>query len=282
MLESLFEGRWVDHHYGFHLLLAPFVLALGGVVGGKVYAAFAGAAATWALALWFRRERVPHALAFALLPLALSWGYAFRLGMVRAMSLSQVFLVLTLFLALHGRNRALALVTALYALSYQLAVLALPISVGALVFDRILGKKEPSTSPQEATRPNLWTPVAALVGLAVGLLIHPNAPHTLDFLTEHAATGLGSVGAPFTNEWKAPGSGVVWMQGLGLLLLLGGAGAALARKAVASRRLRPDTALLCCGALCGTALMLLSMRRRKCQRRNVVATSRRIRVPSRI
>ncbi len=33
MLESLFEGRWVDHHYGFHLLLAPFVLALGGERG---------------------------------------------------------------------------------------------------------------------------------------------------------------------------------------------------------------------------------------------------------
>jgi hypothetical protein len=264
MWGSIFESGFVDHHFGFHLLLMPFVAWPGGIVGGKLAAGLLSGAALGASFLWLRSERVPAPLFWALLPLAVSWGFAFRIGMLRVMSLSWICLVLAIALASRGRNVGLLLLSTLYSLSYQQALLVLPVAAGAWIADRMLGP-----DPRHARRPGAWTLAAAAAGLVLGLAIHPHAPRTFGYLSQHLGMHVGGAPLPLGTEWDPPALRKVWMQGTLLVPALLGALVAVGRelwsrradgKADGGRRIAAATLLVLAGAAAASALSFRMMR----------------------
>jgi hypothetical protein len=255
MAFSIFEDGWVDHHFGFHLTLIPFVLWPGGVLGGKLAAGVFGGLAVAAAYLWLRAERVPHPALFALLPVAASWGFAYRIGMVRAMPLSVILLFAALYAATRGRNVLLFAVSAVYALSYHLAILVIPIAVGAVLARRVFGTDEPARGG-----PTPWTPVAAAAGVAAGFTIHPNFPGTWEFFARHVLLGVNLEKMPQGIEWLPASVQDFWMQGFALVLLLVLVLVPLLRLARPGGGLKSTTWLLLVGASCGVVLMVRSVR----------------------
>jgi hypothetical protein len=242
MSHGVVVGRWVDHHWGFHVLLMPF--ARWGLMGGKLGAALLGATSLSALYLWLRSRRVPLPELWAIAPVALSWSFLFRLMTVRAMCLSTGLLILVLHLAVRGPAWGLFLAAVGWALSYQLSVLAVPIAIGAWLVPRLMRRDGPSG----------WTAVAGPAGFATGLLVHPQSPESVRFFLKHVAIGAG---APSGTEWQPPLPSEFWMHG-GVLLLVFLAAGALAWRRRSSWS--PETVLLVLGALAGAALTLKSMR----------------------
>jgi hypothetical protein len=263
MQYSIFEDGWVDHHLGYHVALLPFVAWPGGILGGKLAAGVMGGAAIAAMYLWLRAFRVPHAAWLALVPVAASWGFVFRLGMVRAVALSTIFLVAALWASVRGRNKTLFVVSVAYALSYHLSVLVIPISIGALLVHRLMGDQgirlwgleRVDHGEVAASAPNPWTPVVATLGFVVGFTVHPHFPTTWTFFFTHVIVGLDLAGVPHGAEWAAAGLRDGWMQGFGLAALLAG-GVVWARRC----SLRWETVLLLVGAVCGVALSVKSVR----------------------
>ena len=258
MAFSIFGAQgeaFVDHHFGFHVALMPFVAVLPGVIAGKVAASLFAALALAVMYLWLRREQVPQPLLVTLAPMALSWAFVFRMGMVRAMSLSIVLLVATIYLARAGRTFALAAVCVVYALFYQLSVLAIPIALGAWLAERLFGQ-----APDQQRHPGPWTVVGAAVGVAVGLTVHPDFPHTWPYLLRHAGIGATRSTIPIGTEWAATSWRDGWMQGYGLIVLVALVSPFALRAARARGRLRPGTPLLLAGAACGVVLALRNMR----------------------
>ena len=172
-LTILAPDRFADHHMLYHVLLTPFTLGdlrLGGKLAGVAGAvAFVGAF-VWLL----RRERVPVPGLVLLALGASSADLLFRLNMTRVQALSLVCLLAGFHCALAGRTRALALIGCLYAWLYDgFPLLLLP--VGATVAaDLVVARR---------LRPAIA--VAALVGIAVGVVVNPYFPEYLHFIVHH-------------------------------------------------------------------------------------------------
>jgi hypothetical protein len=268
MQYSIFEDGWVDHHLGYHVALLPFIAWPGGVLGGKLAAGVMGGAAIAAMYLWLRAFRVPHAAWLALVPVAASWGFVFRLGMVRAVALSTIFLVAALWASVRGRNKTLFVVSVAYALSYHLSVLVIPISIGALLVHRLMGDQGVRLWGLErvdhgevaASAPNPWTPVVATLGFVLGFTVHPHFPTTWTFFFTHVIIGVEDSGVPKGREWLPATPGDFWMQGFVLVAIVAVVGPWLAVRARRAGTFRWETLLLCAGAVAGTVLSIKSVR----------------------
>ncbi len=172
-LTILSPDRYADHHMLYHLLLTPFTL--GDLrVGGKL-AGLAGAAAFVAAFLWvLRREAVPWQ-ALALLALfASSADLLYRLSMTRVQGVSLVCLLVGFHLALRHRHGALAALACVYAWLYDGFPLLL-VPVGATFLAEIVLERR--------LRPGIL--VAALAGMAVGVIVNPYFPEYLRFIVHH-------------------------------------------------------------------------------------------------
>lgn len=238
---TVFGDGWVDHQLLFHALLAPLAWTLPPVLAAKAGAALLGALGLGALHLVLRRRDAPAPLLFALLPIAISWQFLVRLEMPRAQGLSLALMLACCLALLEGRHRLLFVLAWLYAWTYQVALLVLPIAVlhSGLLFLRRPGAPEPT-----------WrAPVAALLGLAAGFVIHPHSPGTLRFLWQHVVLKvLNRDDLPVGTEWQPASPSDLFTIGGGTLLVLGVA-AVLAR-----RRLSHDVLfalLLAAGATVG-------------------------------
>lgn len=242
MAHGAVADAWVDHHWGFHVLLMP--LAGLGLLGGKLATAVLGGLSLGALYVWLRSRRVPSPELWALAPVALSWAFLFRLMMVRAMCLSTGLLVAVLHLAIRGPAWAVFLVSAAWALSYQMAILAVPIAIGAWAVPKLMRRPGPPAA----------NALAGPAGFLAGLLVHPQSPHTLSFFVDHAT--IGAIAAAGT-EWQPPVPNEFWMHGGALLLGVAAVALWAARRRA---RLDPETVLLLLGAAAASVLTLKSMR----------------------
>ncbi len=195
---TLFRDRFVSHHHGFHVLLAPFVWVSDVVTGSPVLGAKVACVAAMSLTL-FVLCLILHTLGVRLAPLWLlvlacaPWHFWLRLSFIRAPMLALPLLLLALWLILTQRPRWLALtafvLTQLYNGSVILVLLPAAFLLAALV------RREPLRAP-------LRSAAAVLAGIAAGFILHPYFPDNLDFLrVQLFASGLG---APFEAgvEWR--------------------------------------------------------------------------------
>lgn len=212
---SVFADGWVDHQLMFHVLLAPLAWLLPWVIAAKVAAVLLGAAGLTVLSLALRRQGAPLPFLFALLPVAVSWHFLVRLEMPRAQGLSLALMLGCVIALLEGRARVLFTLCWLYAWTYQVALLVLPIALLHALVSRLPIGVEP---PRRA-----WAgPAAAAAGLAAGFVVHPHSPGTLTFLWQHVVLKvLNRSELPVGSEWEASGvATLIEMGGGGLACLL--------------------------------------------------------------
>lgn len=177
-LTILAPDRYADHHMLYHVLLTPFTL--GDLrIGGKVAAAAGAFAMVWAFTWVLRRAGVPL-LGLAVLALgASSADLLFRLSMTRVQALSLLCLFLGFHWASTHRHRALAALACVYAWLYDGFPL-LMIPVGAVLLAELAAERR--------LRPGIV--LAALAGIAVGLVVNPYFPEYLTFMWHHMGDKL--------------------------------------------------------------------------------------------
>lgn len=239
------NDHYVDHQLLFHALQWPFTwflpLLTAAHVSAAVFSAIAVGSWTFALASW----RVPRAAVWAVVLLASSRFFVDRLMMPRTQSLSIALMFGAIALiapadspppvpgagateqagATRRATRLLALLGFLFAWTYQLAVMLVPILAVMALF-------RPGS-----VRDRAQPVVAAAAGIALGFVIHPQSPQTVRFFYEHAFQKVvNSSNQAVGAEWM-PVDPPTWLIHMApVLLLLGVLG--FRRRAAASPEAR--------------------------------------------
>lgn len=166
---SWLAGNYADKELAFHLLLAP-LSDLEWTAAARIAGTVGGTAALSALHLVLRRERVPWAGLWALLPLLASSVFVFRFALVRPHLFSIALALVALWAASRGRLVVLAAVSVAYPWFY--VAWQMPVFLAAVA----------EAASLAAGRRIRWQPLAvAAGGVAAGVLLHPNAWNLVRF-----------------------------------------------------------------------------------------------------
>lgn len=198
---------FVSHHYGFHVLLLPFVTLSKWLVGDYL------AGGRWAICTCFglvtafyymilRRERVPWRMLWVLLFFAMPIQFYTRHSFIRAISPSLMVMLLLVWALLERRWLMALLVSAIYNHLYLGAVMYTPVIVVCFTASCIFGQKGEREIPWKVV-------VASTVGWLIGVLTYPYLGGMLEFLKLQVfGTGL-TADIEVGSEWK-PYDGVWW------------------------------------------------------------------------
>ena len=201
------EGHeFVSHHFGFHVLLMPFVHLSQWLTGDFL------AGGRWAAATFFglnlvlfnlllRAGNVPYRWGWLVIFLLMPDQFFMRHSLVRAIGASLLFMQLLLLLLFKGRYVWAALVAALYVQLYLGAVMFGPLLVGLYALAQVLGPADDRRFP--------WRMVAWTAGgWALGVVSYPYFSGMLEFLIlQVTKTGLapdievGQEWNPYVNTW---------------------------------------------------------------------------------
>lgn len=206
--------HFADKEFFFHLLFVP-IEGLGFVTASRIVGVVAGAAILTSLYFVLRAEHVEFAGLWAILPLASS-AFVYRLAQVRPHLLSITLAIILIWAVARERLRILAVIAIIYPLSYvafwQIPLMLLIAVEGALFF---------------AGGRIRWKPaVTLLIGIIVGVLLHPNTfnlirlnwIHMSDILFQ-GAWGHGKLAATLGAEIN-PYSIVEWGKFLIVCVLM--------------------------------------------------------------
>ncbi len=201
------EGpAFVSHHYGFHVLLWPFVEAAQWLTGDPLTGGrWATTAFFGAVAMLFNslliRERVPWRpfwiLWFALLP----YQFFTRHALVRAITPSLAMMLLLVWL-LHARRYLWsALTIAAFTHLYLGGVIYAPVVVFCVAAAQVLGPKGDRTIPIRLV-------LTCVAGWLIGVVTYPYASGTWEFLKLQVFgsglspdIGVGQEWYPYENVW---------------------------------------------------------------------------------
>lgn len=203
---SQLDGSFISHHYGFHVLLSPFVYAgrwLAGdyLTGGRwAVSTFFGMTLTLFHALLIHQRigwRWFWLVMFLLLPAEFFGRHAF----VRAISPSLMFMLLIMLLAFSKRYVWTGVAVAAYCHLYLGSVVYTPMLIGLFAVASLLGPRGDRRFPWRLV---LWT----TLGWLVGLRTYPYFNGALEFLRmQILGTGLDP-DIPVGSEWNSYGD--VW------------------------------------------------------------------------
>lgn len=233
-----------DHHFLFHVLIAPLAL-LDAEPALRLGAGLLAAASTLCVGWWLHRSQVPWPWLWLLLLLGASEVYGFRLGLLRAQAVDIPLLLAGLWQVLHGRAATALLLGFAFAWTHHGATLYGPVALLALLGQRLAGQ------PLQV-RAALYL----MAGVALGFVLNPWTPQSLEYLFFHTlwktqnplGLDVGAEWLPATPAWIA-----VEAWPLHLALVLGAANLLRQPAGGGLSRLRPDAWAL--GGL--TALFLL-------------------------
>ena len=200
------DGHFISHHYGFHVLLSPFVWVAHRLTGdygfGGRWFIFAGLGASLVLFnLILIAGKVRHRWLFWACLLLLPHHFYLRQCYVRAINPSLV-LMLALTWALFTRRALLAgLLIGVYIQVYLGALMYAPVIVVVFVASLLWYRSE-------TRRRIAWIVACTLAGWLAGLILHPYASDVWEFLRLQVfGSGLApdiSVGRewrPYQNVW---------------------------------------------------------------------------------
>jgi hypothetical protein len=192
-LTTLNAHDYVDHHFLFHLLQAPFTKFGNEILGAKISAWLFASLAVFACYWLLVRHKVPFPLLWLVAIMGSSAPFLFRMSMTKAMSFSIVLLVVGINLLFRRKYLWLLPLAFLFTLAYDMFVL---LGVAALIWTCVVAWGE----RRFEWRPILWVSI----GIIAGLVINPYFPHNLRLFYEHAVMKINvsdadrpSVG----NEW---------------------------------------------------------------------------------
>lgn len=235
-LTTLDAARFTDHHFLFHLFLAPWAY-FGGLNGAKLAAA--GIAAGVIVAIWalLRMIGVRWSAVWALATLALSSQFLLRVLAIRTEGASLLLLIIALALLFTRRYRWLILLGFAYTWLYDGFVL-LPVIAALYVLAVWIDQRRLD-----------WQPIVyAVIGIALGLVINPYFPRNIAFVVDHLVQKVDiGQSIPVGAEWYARGTDR-WLRdsaGAFLVLVIG----VLYPSFGTRRRDAIDTTLLFCALL---------------------------------
>jgi hypothetical protein len=188
-----------DHHWLFHVLIAPLTAFGHDQRALNLAAAVAAGAVPAAILPFLRAARVPFAMIFALLTLFSTDALPFRFAGLRAQSLALVFMVAAVFAMARRRHLWLALISFLFTESYHGAMILGLLSVVSLGAQWLCERKFDT---------KIITAVA--VGVFAGLMISPWFPRNISYLIFHTVFKTGS-SDPFLigTEWLKPSTALL-------------------------------------------------------------------------
>ncbi len=185
------DSAYVDHHFLFHVFLAPFV-AFDILLGGKFAAVCLASLTFCAFQLALPKLRFSERLLLGLGYFAISPAFLYRLSMVRAQSLSLGLLFLVFLAVINKRHKSLAVLSFVYVWSYN-AFPLIAVVVACYALSELLVFRRIAVS----------TIVAAGVGIVLGMLINPYFPENIAFLYHHLVDkfSVGGYAVKVGNEW---------------------------------------------------------------------------------
>ncbi|MCA1612783.1 MAG: hypothetical protein LC800_01260 [Acidobacteria bacterium] len=199
---------YVDHHFLFHALQAPFVSlgetgagrwvaarlrvapdALGPKLSAWLFASLAVFSCFWLMV----RHRVRYPLVWLVALLGCSAPFLFRMNMTKAMSVSIVLVVVGINLLFRRKYVWLLPLAFLFTLTYDMFVL---LGGAAVIWAAVVWWGERRVE---------WRPVAwVAAGCVLGLVINPYFPDNVRLLYQHAVMKIGVADANrprVGNEW---------------------------------------------------------------------------------
>lgn len=244
---SILADHYADKELLFHLLFVPLA-GLDAALAANVVGTLCGAAMLGALFLVLRRERVPFAGLWALVPLLASSAFLYRFTLVRPHLLSIALALVVLWAAARERLRVLAVASVLYPWTYVAWQLPVVLALVAEAARALAGR-----------RPGWRVPAVAAAAVAAGVALHPNGLHLVRFswtvLSDVLVGGAwaGRQGLELGDEFRAFTLGE-WAK-----LLVPPAVMTVAALGLAWRRRRDDAVPLAF-ALAASAFFLLTLR----------------------
>ncbi|MCG3128855.1 MAG: hypothetical protein CHACPFDD_03751 [Phycisphaerae bacterium] len=215
--------EFVSHHVGFHVLLAPFILAaraLGydDVAGGRWAISFLFGANLLLFNVLLRMGRVPHRWLWIALWFLLPDQFFSRHAFIRAIGASYLFMQLTLIALFSGRYALAGLALAGYVHLYLGAVMYGPLLVALYTLAQIVAPADDRRWPVKMI---LWT----FGGWLLGVVTYPYSAGIFEFLKMQVfASGLapdievGREWKPYSDPWAVVGMTgnvlIVWVAAL--------------------------------------------------------------------
>ncbi|MFQ5518526.1 MAG: hypothetical protein ACE5E3_00850 [Mariprofundus sp.] len=186
------QAHYVDMHMLFHLLQSPFTAILDLEVAAKL-SATVFIATTFTLFVWLLRQYdVPYPLFWAMLLLILSESFLYRMMMPRPPIFALAYTWLAFHCLMQKKYLGLAIVACLFAWTYKVFPILLPMAVIGMVVIYVEQKKV-----------DIRPLIAVLVGIVAGLLINPYFPDNVSFLWNAIQMKIlsDSFQASVGNEW---------------------------------------------------------------------------------
>lgn len=180
-----------DHHWLFHVLVAPLTLMGRDFDAVTFAAAVVGALVPAALFLMLRAARTPWPWLFAIVAVLASDVMPARVLMLRTQNLAVILMVASLFALCAHRRLVVGILAFLFMQSYHGAVILAVLTAAALAAQLVLER-----------RIDLKLPFAVIVGTAAGLLASPWFPENVGYLIFHTFFKVAS-GQPHLvgSEW---------------------------------------------------------------------------------
>ncbi len=195
---TIFNEHFVNHHYGFQVLLVPFVYAANAfghpaALGGKFAACIAMAVTLAVFDSIIRRRGVPFPLLWAVFFALLPWHFWLRMSFVRAPMAALPLLLLGIQWSIGSRVWAILILSFVFTHVYGGAIL-FPLIPGGFFLAALITREDP--------RRAAWALVASAGGIVLGLVISPYFPANIAFFkTQLFTTGL-SAARDVGGEWK--------------------------------------------------------------------------------
>jgi hypothetical protein len=195
---TIFNEQFVSHHYGFHVLLFPFVYASEAfghppALGGKIATCVAVAACFAVFDLLIRRRGVPFPFLWALFFAVLPWHFWLRMSYVRAPMAALPMMLLAVHWSIRGRVWAMLILAFVFTQVYGGAIL-FPLVPGGFFLAALITREQ----PRRAT----WQLAVCVAGVVLGMVISPYFPANLSFFyTQLFETGLWAA-RDVGGEWK--------------------------------------------------------------------------------
>jgi hypothetical protein len=172
--------RGPDHHWLWHLLLAPFALLGHSLTAVKAAVVFTGALVPAALTLGCRWQGIPYAPLFASLAVTTSAVLPERYLMLRAQGMALVLTALALVAMTKRRYGLLGLVAFLFMQLYHGAVILVLVGAIWMLLQWLTTREFESR-----------VAVAVGAGLFLGLLLSPWFPENVGYLVFHTIFKVG-------------------------------------------------------------------------------------------
>ncbi|MBU1039086.1 hypothetical protein KKC17_02555 [Patescibacteria group bacterium] len=188
---SFYNQIFIDHHFGYHLLLIPFVSLWPGFWGIKIATLFFGSLTLFFLWWLLVRWRVPYW--GWLVPVVLATSpFLFRLSLAKAPSLSVGLLLVAYYLISERKIGWLFLLSWFFVWVYSAWPLLIVLIVIEIIAGCLFGKLFLKKKITQIFKDNKYVLVllSSLAGLVVGLIINPYFPRNFIYLKQLFAMAL--------------------------------------------------------------------------------------------